>query len=145
MDAWGEILLRLSHHPAAGGRPAGVYTLLYRLRTDIAARATSSTGLAGFVDVPVTLGSWQTVTLDPLADAAAIWADIEAVDNSLNEIEFHAVSRRRQAAEHFFGYLRFVEDGGYDPVGLESALLQRYAETVGVLGLTAPRSPSPST
>lgn len=134
-DAWGEILLRLSHHPAAGGRRGGVYTLLYRLRSDVAARATSSTGIAGFVDVPVTLGLWQTVTLDPVADAAAIWPDVQAVDNSLNEIEFHAVSRRQQGAEYFFGYLRFVEDSGYDPVGLESALLQRYAADVGVLGL----------
>jgi hypothetical protein len=57
------------------------------------------------------------------------------VDNSLNEIEFHAVSRRRRAAEYFFGYLRFVEDAGYEPVGLESELLERYAAATGVLGL----------
>lgn len=134
-DAWGAILLRLSHHPATAGRPAGVYTLLYRLRSDVSARATSNSGVAGFVDVPVIRGSWQTVTLDPVADAAAIWPDVEAVDNSLTEIEFHGVSRRRAAGEHFFGYLRFVEAAGYDPVGVETALLQKYAGTSGVLGL----------
>ena len=45
---------------------------------DITAPARSSSGLAGFVDVPVTAGGWQTVTLDPVADAAAIWPDADA-------------------------------------------------------------------
>ena len=43
------------------------------------------------------------------------------------EIEFHAVSRRRVAAEYFFGYLRFQEQSGYDPLGVDAALFARYA------------------
>ena len=70
VNAWGEVLLRLSFHPGAGTRPAGVLTLTYRLRTDVTTRTRSASGLSGFVDVPVTAGAWQTVTLDPRADAA---------------------------------------------------------------------------
>jgi hypothetical protein len=135
-DAWGEVLLRLSYHPGAGSRPSGVLTLTYRLRTDVPARTGSVAGSAGFVDVPVVRGSWQTVTLDPVADAAALWGDVRAEDNSLNEIEFHAVSRRRTLAEYFFGYLRFVEQPGYDPLAVEADLLAHYAGVVpGVLAL----------
>ncbi len=129
-DAWGEVFLKLSHHPASGGRPAGIYTLLYRLRSDITATATSSTGLSGVVDVPVTRGAWQTVTLNPTADAAVIWPDLDARDNSMNEIEFHAVSRRRVAAEYFVGYLRLQELSGYDPLGVDAELFSRYASEV---------------
>jgi hypothetical protein len=86
--------------------------------------------------VPVTAGGWQTVTLDPVTDAAALWPDVDAFDNSLNEIEFHATSRAKSAAEFFFGFLRFPEQQGYDPVATEAAILGRYALTVPeVLGL----------
>jgi hypothetical protein len=135
-NAWGEVLLQLSHHPGSGSRPTGVVSVLYRLRTDVTSRATSSSGLTAIVDVPVTRGAWQTVTLDPTTDVAAAWPDMDARDNSLVEIEFHAVSRRRIAAEYFFGYLRFQEQSGYDPLGVDAALLERYASQVPtVLGL----------
>ena len=137
VDAWSAVLLRLSHTPALGGAPAGIRTLLYRLRTDITAVARSTTGLQGVVDLPVRSGRWQTVTLDPLTDVAALWPGVRPEDNSLGEIEFHAVSRRRAAAEHLFGYLRFVEQSGYDPVGVETAMLEHYRSAVpDVLGLT---------
>jgi hypothetical protein len=129
-NAWGEVLLRLSHHPGFGSRPTGVCSVLYRLRSDITTRATSSSGLTGIVDVPVVRGAWQTVTLDPTADVAVIWPDMDSRDNSLGEIEFHAVSRRRIAAEYFFGYLRFQEQTGYDPLGVDAELLARYAGEV---------------
>jgi hypothetical protein len=136
VDAWGEVLLRLSWHPGSGTRPAGVLTLTYRLRADITTPTRSSSGLAGFVDVPVAAGGWRTVTLDPVADVRGLWPDIAAEDNSLNEIEFHAASRRKAFAEYFFGYLRFVEQGGYDALGVENALLAQYAGLVpNVLGL----------
>ena len=127
VDAWGEVQFQLSHQPAAGIRPTGVGSLLYRLRSDITTWARSSSGLTAIVDVPVTRGSWQTVTLDPTADVALIWPDADARDNSMVEIEFHAVSRRRVAAEYFFGYLRFQEQSGYDPLGVDAALFARYA------------------
>ena len=136
VDAWGEVFLRLSHTPALAGRPAGVRTLRYRLRTDITTVTRSARGLAGVVDVPVQAAQWRTVELDPLADVGAIWPGVAPEDNSLNEIEFRAVSRRRREANYLFGYLRFVEQTGYDPVGVEAALLDRYrTEVPSVLGL----------
>jgi hypothetical protein len=136
LNSWGEVLLRLSHHPGSGTRPTGVLSLLYRLRSDITAVARSSSGLTGIVDVPVRNGVWQTVTFEPTTDVALIWPDLDARDNSLNEIEFHGVSRRRAAAEHFFGYLRFQEQSGHDPLGVDPELFARYAAVVpGVLAL----------
>jgi predicted metal-dependent phosphoesterase TrpH len=135
-DAWGEVLLSLSHHPASGGRPEGVYGLRYRFRTDVVSRAIGSAGLTGVVDVPVPAGRWQTVTLDPVADLTAIYPDLDARDHSLHDIEFRGVSRRRAAADVCFGHLRFEEQDGYDAVGVEEDLVARYAEEgSGVLGL----------
>jgi hypothetical protein len=135
-NAWAEVLVKLSHHPAVGGRPAGQYSLLYRLRTDITTRTTARQGNSGVIDVPVALNQWRSVVFDLEADAAAIWDDVPAADNSLNEIEFHAASRRRSAGEVFFSFLRFDEKTGYDALGVEAGLLARYAgEVTTVLGL----------
>ncbi|MGZ4537420.1 MAG: hypothetical protein ACXVXE_17905, partial [Nocardioidaceae bacterium] len=135
-DAWPEVLFTLSHHPGTGSRPTGQITLLYRLRTDVASKATSSQGLTGIVDVPVTAGTWQTVAFDLLGDLAAIWSDVDPRDNSLNQLDFRASSRRQAPAEFFFGYLRFTDQVGYDALGVETDLMARYAaEVPGVLGL----------
>ncbi len=136
VDGWAEVLFRLSHHPATGGRPAGVYTLLYRLRTDVSVRTATPQGLTGVVDVPVVANQWSTVTVDLTQDAAEVWPDVPAADNSLNEIEFHAASRKRSATEVFFSCLRFAEKVDYDPLLVESTLLDGYASQVpSVLGL----------
>jgi hypothetical protein len=135
-DAWGEVLFRLSRHPAAGGRPAGVCELRYRRRTDVSARAYSSDGLSGIVDVPVVAGQWQSVTFDLTADVHQVWTDIDPRDNSLNDIQLSATSRHRAPGELCYGYLRFDEQAGYDALGVEHDLLAAYAAGVPkVLGL----------
>jgi hypothetical protein len=135
-DAWGEVLLSLSYHPAVGSRPAGVYAIRYRLRTDVRTRSTSREGLTAIVDVPVPAGRWQSVTLDPVTDLAEIHPDMDARDHSLHDIVFRGVSRGGAPADVCFGHLRFEEQDGYDAVGVEEALVRRYADTVpGVLGL----------
>ncbi len=135
-DAWGEVLLSLSHHPATGNRPAGVYAVRYRLRTDVTSRSTTSEGLTGIVDVPVPAGRWHEVTLDPVTDLAEIYPDMDSRDHSLHEIVFRGVSRRSAAADVCFGHLRFEEQDGYDAVGVENDLVARYAREVpDVLGL----------
>ncbi len=83
-NAWGEVFLSLSHHPATGGRPAGVYGVRYRLRTDIRNRRASAEGLSGLVDVPVPAGRWHEVTLDPVTDLAELFPDMDARDHSLS-------------------------------------------------------------
>lgn len=135
-DAWGEVSFRLSRHPASGDRPEGVISMVYRLRTDVSATAVSRNGTTGTVDVPVTRGRWQTVAFDLTADVARVWRDIDPRDNSLNDIQLSAVSRRRSPAELFFGYLRFDEQVGYDGLGVEHSLLTAYSGDVpDVLGL----------
>jgi hypothetical protein len=135
-DAWGEVLLSLSHHPATGGRPAGVYAVRYRLRTDVRRRATGSEGLTGIVDLPVPAGRWHEVTLDPVTDLAEIYPDMDSRDHSLHEIVFRGVSRGGAPVDVCFGHLRLEEQDGYDAVGVEDDLVARYADEVpDVLGL----------
>jgi hypothetical protein len=135
-DGWGEVLFRLSRHPAAGDRPEGVISLLYRLRADITARKVSREGLVATIDVPVTAGSWQSVTFDLPGDVARAWRDIDPRDNSLNLIQLGAASRRQTRTELCFGYLRFDEHTGYDALGVEHELLTAYASAAPkVLGL----------
>jgi hypothetical protein len=135
-DAWGEVLFKLSRHVGSGARPAGQIAMLYRLRTDISTRTFSSKGLTGIVDVPVTRGSWHTLAVDLTSDVARVWPDLQARDNSLVDIEFHAASRRKAPAEIVFGYLRFDEQAGYDALGVEHELLAAYSAAVPrVLGL----------
>ncbi len=135
-DAWGEVLVSLSHHPSIGSRPAGVYGVRYRLRTDARSRSMARDGLTGVVDVPVPAGRWSEVTLDPTADLAELFRDMDARDHSLHDIVFRGVSVGGAPADVCFGHLRIEEQEGYDAVGVENALVARYAETVpGVLGI----------
>jgi hypothetical protein len=134
--AWGEVLISLSHHPSVGSRPAGVYGVRYRLRTDVDRRSTGSQGLSGVVDVPVPAGRWSEVTLDPTADLARVFPDMDARDHSLHDIVFRGVSVGGAAADVCFGHLRIEEQDEYDAVGVEESLVARYATAVpDVLGL----------
>jgi hypothetical protein len=105
-DAWLEILLTLSYRPAQAGRPAGQYQLSYRLGTAPAGRAVdATTPLLGVVTIPVAPGSYQTVTVNPAADVAAIWPDVMAGDNGLYDMWLGASSRNRATADGYFDYL----------------------------------------
>jgi hypothetical protein len=135
-DAWGELGFTLSRQPAYGSRPAGVVSMLYRLRTDITTRVASAQGLVVVVDVPVVKGVWNTVALDLSADVGAVWTDLDPRDNALYAIEFHAASRRKAFSEIFFSYLHFDNQVDYDAVGTEQGILDFYAPAVpGVTGL----------
>jgi hypothetical protein len=137
-DAWGEVLLSFSYHPAIGRRPAGVYALRYRLRTDVRTRTASIDGLTGVVDVPVDAGGWQELVLDPVTDLAEIYPDMDARDHSLHDIVFRGVCRAGAQADVCVGHLRLEEQDGYDAVGVEQDLVARYAgsvpEVLGVVG-----------
>jgi hypothetical protein len=134
-DAWGEIFFELSYHPGSGNRAPGIVSLLYRLRSDVDRRAVTRNGTTAVVDVPVTVGRWQTVTCNLTEDVQETWFDMDARDNSLQSIAFHASSRDQATAELFFGFLRF-EESRYDALGVEQELLDAYAdEEPDVLGL----------
>ena len=64
---------------------------------------------------------------------------MDSRDHSLHEHRVPRGQRRRSApADVCFGHLRFEEQDGYDAVGVENALVARYAETVptcsGIIG-----------
>lgn len=126
-NAWSDLYFTLSQHPASGGRPAGVAKLHYRFRTDVTSKKYAAQGLVALVDVPVTAGVWTTVTLDLVADLAAVWPALENRDNALFSTSFWATSRNGARSEVVFSNLRRVPNASYDPVGLQTSLLASYA------------------
>ncbi len=98
-----ELLLTTSYHPAANGRPAGNYSLSYRF-TPGGTPALSASANNGIITVPVT-SPWQTCTLTPSSDIAALWPDLDHRDFSLFELTFSAVSTGNLVSG-YFDYLR---------------------------------------
>ena len=126
-NSWGEVLIALSYRPAVGGRSAGHYQLTYRLGTK-ASRFAS--GTSGIINVPVTAGRWNTVTLDPAADVALLWPDLNPGDNHLVDLTLGATSRSQAVARLFYGHLRFARTmtDGDQPLVNQARLVASYAE-----------------
>ena len=100
-----ELLINTSYHEAAGAAPAGEYTLSYQFVPGGQAISVAN-GVNGVVTVPVTPGSWQTVTLTPSNDIANLWPDVDYRDFALWELTLSAASTG-DLAEGYFDYLRF--------------------------------------
>ncbi len=126
-NAWAEVLLTLSYRPATGARAAGSYQISYRIGTAAPSRTTQ--GLLGIVTIRLPAGSFGTVTLDPVADAAALWPDIVATDNALIDLRLGVTSRSKSRARAYFGYLRFQRTlvSGDQPFQTQAAMVQQYA------------------
>lgn len=110
-----ELLVSSSYHPARNGRPAGAYAISYRFGGSGAPGSRVATGLLGVVTVPVTKGEWNSVTVDPAADIAALWPDVDARDFAVYGITLSAVSggnRWWNNAAGYFDYLRFHRASG---------------------------------
>ena len=88
-----EITVPMSYHPAAGGRPAGQYTIVYRFGVPA---GRSVQGLTGTVGAPAPAPG-SVLTLSPETDAAALWPDLLAIDNVAAGLSFTARSPRRGA------------------------------------------------
>jgi hypothetical protein len=121
-----ELVLSLSYHPPVGGRPAGQYQIAYRFSPTPA--DTSAHGLLGIVTVPCIVGVWNSVVLDPVSDAAAIWPDIDPRDNSSADLWLGARSFDGTVAEGCFDYLRFnrSQTSGDVPIQLQHELVSVY-------------------
>ena len=132
-NAWGQVELLLSYRPATAGRAAGTYRLVYRLGTGAAARSTS--GLVGTVDVPVVDGRWNSLSLDPVADIAALWPDVVAGDNHLGELWLGTTSRNKAPGTVLYSFLRTVRSSsaGDDPLATQAQLIAAYAGRFGEL------------
>ena len=91
-----EIVIGLSHHPAAEGRPAGQYQLVYRFGPFDRPRHTELHGLRGVVCLPRPhAGSVQR--LHPDRDIAAIWPGMHAADNGFYSLDFVVRSPKKGA------------------------------------------------
>ena len=109
-----EILVDTSYHPASGGRPAGTYSLSYRLVPSGTAHRSASQR-TGIIVTPVTADgqTWTTVTITPADDIAALWPDLDSRDFALYELYLRATSTG-DVVSGYFDYLNFHRplDGG---------------------------------
>jgi hypothetical protein len=101
-----EMLVATSFHEAAAGRPAGLYSLSYRF-VPAGSAGRAANGLTGVITIPVTPGSWKTVTVTPASDIAALWPDLDYRDFALFGLTLSAASTG-DLAEGYFDYLRFT-------------------------------------
>jgi hypothetical protein len=91
-----EVGINLSYHPAAAGRPAGNFRLVYRFGALSTARFTENGGLTGVVTAP-TPAAGSVQHLSPETDVAAIWPSMLAMDNSMYDVSFTVRSPHSQA------------------------------------------------
>ncbi len=103
-----ELRLKLSNQPAAGGRPAGDYTLLYRVGGPDAPDTHRALNRTGYVGLTAPANRWSTISLEPTRDIALLWPDLLPADSSILELSFAAGSRLRAPAVFFVGNLLFA-------------------------------------
>jgi hypothetical protein len=131
-----ELLIVTSYHQATGGRPAGDYTLSYRLVHPGSPASRAANGNLGVIKIPVQPAGagnpWGTVTITPSADIAALWPDLDHRDFALWELTLSAVSNG-DLVSGYFDYLRFKRQ-----ISGEAFLLQQMDMT----GVLAPRYPA---
>ena len=131
-----ELLIVTSYHQATGGRPAGDYTLSYRLVHPGSPAGRAANGNQGVITIPVQPAGagnpWGTVTITPSADIAALWPDLDHRDFALWELTLSAVSNG-DLVSGYFDYLRFKRQ-----ISGEAFLLQQMDMT----GVLAPRYPA---
>jgi len=123
-----ELLLYISHHPAMAGRPAGVYQLSYRFGTAPGGRMTA--GLLGVINIPVVVGSWNSISVSPVDDIAALWPDMVANDNGVRQVLLGAVSQSGSRAEGYFDFLRFHRDtAGDTPLSVQAEIITAHEDS----------------
>jgi hypothetical protein len=103
-DGYLELLVNTSYHEAAGGNPAGEYTLSYQFTPGGQASSVAK-GINGVITIPVT-SPWQTCTITPSSDIANLWPDLDYRDFALWELTLSAVSTGDKVSG-YFDYMRF--------------------------------------
>jgi len=109
VDGYLELLIDTSYHQASAGRPAGLYSLSYRI---VPANGQPGTRVAqgnqGVMTCPVTAdgATWTTLTITPSQDIAALWPDLDYRDFALWELYLNAASTG-DLVSGYFDYLNF--------------------------------------
>jgi hypothetical protein len=137
-----ELLIDTSYHEASAGRPAGLYSLSYRIVPATGQPATrAAQGNLGVVTVPVTAdgATWTTVTITPSSDIAALWPDLDYRDFALWELFLNAASTG-DLVSGYFDYLNFsrtISGGEFfsQQADMMSALAAEYPAVTAQQGL----------
>lgn len=126
-DGYLEFLLSTSFHPARGGRPAGTYSVSYRIGTPSTGAVRSANGLLGVVNVAATHGRWNSILIRPCDDIAALWPDLDPRDFGSFGLTFGAVSTGSKSSG-YFDYLRISrQQSGEVQLATQRALQTKYA------------------
>lgn len=138
-----ELLINSSYHQAAGGRPAGDYTLSYRFVPPGIPASRVANGNQGVMTIPVRPASsknpWDTITITPSNDIAALWPDLDYRDFALWELTLNAASEGDPVGG-YFDYLRFTRRKSGEvflqqQMDMEAVLAPRYPSVVQRQGL----------
>jgi len=138
-----ELLIATSYHEAAGGRPAGDYTLSYRFVPPGTSAARAAKGTEGVMTIPVRAAGgkdpWSTITITPSKDIAALWPDLDHRDFALFGLTLNAASQG-DVVGGYFDYLRFNRTMSGEvclrqQMEMEAVLAPRYAAVVQRQGL----------
>jgi hypothetical protein len=103
-----EMLISTSYHEASAGRPAGQYSLAYRL-VPSGGQNREAQRNDGVITIPVrpqAAGEWTTITVTPSDDIAVLWPDLDYRDFSLYGLTLSAVSTGDDVSG-YFDYLNF--------------------------------------
>ena len=136
-DAALVVQVETSYRPASGGRPAGVYTLEYRVGSEPGRRLDGP--LVGVVEVAPEDG-WQTLTLRMIDDVREFWPDLVAEDSGLARLRFGVRARNGSVGSGVFDHLVFsrTRDQLEWPVRTQRDVMRRlapaYPEITQVLG-----------
>ena len=126
-NAYLELLVGSSYHPASQGRPAGKYTVSYRFGGPGAPGTRVVNGLLGIVYVAATPNQWNSIAVTPSEDIAALWPDLDHRDFACNALTLNAVSAG-PVASGYFDYLRFnrAYTSGDVPLDIQQSIKAGY-------------------
>ncbi|HEX5016294.1 MAG TPA: hypothetical protein VFX15_01770 [Actinomycetes bacterium] len=126
-NAFLELLIGTSYHPATNGRPAGQYTVSYRIGGDRPPGTRVTQGIKGIVYVAATPNQWNTIEVTPSDDIALLWPDLEHRDFASNAITLLAGSTGATASG-YFDYLRFrrPKSSGNIPLRTQQRIKKNY-------------------
>lgn len=125
-----ELLVTTSYHQAVAGRPAGIYSVSYRIGGQGVPGSRSTLGLQGIVNLGAPTGVWTSLALTPCDDIAALWPELASTDFASFELRLGAVSAGTRTSG-CFDYLRFTRaySSGDIPLETQEELMERYAQT----------------
>ncbi|MCZ3386873.1 MAG: hypothetical protein LH630_07870 [Actinomycetia bacterium] len=129
-DAWFDIVMETSYRPAAAGRPAGQYRLRYRVGGGRpVGTVTEVEPLDGLIVLEAPPDAWTTLELDPVADFALLWSDIDFRDAALTTFAFAVTSRNQVISTVVVDALRFdrVRKGPAAVLDVQRDLMAHYA------------------